>query len=279
MEKNGKHALNEKRGKKSPANKMADDELSFIVDHIMSFPRVESHYCHSWTNKQYLSSDLNISEMHVLYQQKCLEKQVKSPSLERYRMEFKKLNLSFHKPKKDVCPRCFAYKLKGKHQLLTEDDKIKQEEHQKRKVEARTEKERDKERAIEDKDQTKTVVTFDLQNILDVPFLKAGPLYCSRKLASYNLTVFDLANKDYSCVTWSEVDGGRGCSEIFTALLKHLTSLPPKISQVVLFSDTCSGQNRNQFMTALLHNFLQSGTSILEITQKFLEPGHTHNGV
>ena len=112
MEKNGKHPLNDQRGKKSPANKMVDDELSFIVDHIMSFPRVESHYCRSSTNKQYLSSDLNISKMHVLYQQKCLEKQVKSHSLERYRMEFKKLNLSFHKPKKDVSPHALLTNLK-----------------------------------------------------------------------------------------------------------------------------------------------------------------------
>ena len=116
-----------------------------------------------------------------------------------------------------------------------------------------------------------------MQKVLDVPYLKAGPLYYSRKLVKYNLTIYELTSKECSCITWSEVDGGRGCCEIGTALLKHFQSMPQRTTEVILFSDTCSGQNKNQYLslTALLHNYLQSDTTILTITQKFLEPGHT----
>ncbi|CAG4959790.1 unnamed protein product [Parnassius apollo] len=44
-----------------------------------------------------------------------------------------------------------------------------------------------------------------------------------------------------------------------------------------MYSDTCAGQNRNQFITAFLVHLIQRMDGQLEvIEQKYLESGHTH---
>ena len=42
-----------------------------------------------------------------------------------------------------------------------------------------------------------------------------------------------------------------------------------------MYSDSCMGQNKNMYMTAMLHNFVQSNTSVTSINQKYLESRHT----
>ena len=39
------------------------------------------------------------------------------------------------------------------------------------------------------------------------------------------------------------------------------------------------GQNENMDMTPMLHNFVQSNTSVMTINQKYLECGHTQTEV
>ena len=39
------------------------------------------------------------------------------------------------------------------------------------------------------------------------------------------------------------------------------------------------GQNKNMDMTAMLHNFVQSNTSVMTVNQKYLECGHTQTEV
>jgi len=70
--------------------------------------------------------------------------------------------------------------------------------------------------------------------------------YYLRKLSTYNLTVFDLATADVTCYTWDESQGSKGSSESATCLQKWLTALPSHVTDVLLYSDTAAGQNRNQ---------------------------------
>lgn len=100
-------------------------------------------------------------------------------------------------------------------------------------------------------------------------------LYYSRKVNCYNLTVYEgaLPNNAF-CYVWTELDGRRGSVEIGTALYRYFTSLTEHVKHVTLFSDTCSGQNRNQNVSALLMHTVQT-TGIEVIEQKFFESGHS----
>jgi len=73
----------------------------------------------------------------------------------------------------------------------------------------------------------------------------------------YNLTIRDCSSDDSSeCFMWSELEGGRGSEQIGSCIFKKLLELPDRIEQVITYSDTCGGQNRNiniavMFMCAL----------------------------
>lgn len=257
------------RGKHRPGNKMSSEMVSEVRQHILSFPRVASHYCRASSSKQYLQSNLTLRKMYELYKQNTSGK-VASEVI--YRKEFRKFNFSFHKPKKDTCVKCFKF-----HHIPAKDkSETDKEEHQKhldRKTRARQEKEEDKIKAAMDK--SKHCVTFDLQKVLDTPSAEAGPLFYKRKLSVYNLTFFNLDTKLCQAFIWDETEGHRGANEIASCVLHYLSALPASVSEVILYSDSCMGQNKNMFMTSMLHNFLQSDTSIITISQKYLEPGHT----
>jgi hypothetical protein len=71
-----------------------------------------------------------------------------------------------------------------------------------------------------------------------------------------------------------EFNGKRGSCEVGTCLYTYLTNLPENTKHVSLFSDSCTGQNRNQFtLAAIRQSVLDSELEIVD--QKFLTSGHT----
>ena len=100
-------------------------------------------------------------------------------------------------------------------------------------------------------------------------------MYYKRKLILYNLCVHESKSLDGHCLLWNEIDGGRGSNIIGTALYLYLTLLPSTVKEVLLTSDSHGGQNRNQYVAAMLL-FVVTTTQLQKITVNFYEPGHTH---
>lgn len=74
---------------------------------------------------------------------------------------------------------------------------------------------------------------------------------------------------------WGEHTASRWSQEIASCLLYHIRNcLPPTTKEVILYSDSCGGQNRNIKMTLMLSYIVQK-TEIQEIQQKFFLPGHS----
>lgn len=92
----------DKRGRQPPKNKKTIDDTTTAINHILSFPNYESHYCRKRTNRKYLSSDLSIAAMYRLYKESCSN----PVSLKLYSKCFHDLNLSFKQPAKDTCHTC-----------------------------------------------------------------------------------------------------------------------------------------------------------------------------
>ena len=142
------------------------------------------------------------------------------------------------------------------------------DEYLRRKEEARHEKENDKEASK--KDKSIKSATFDLQAVLYTPCSNVSKVFYKRKLNCYNFTVFSLADKCGACYIWDETNGQRGSSEIGSCLITHLRSLPS-----TLYSDCCSGQNRNQYLAAGLHHTVKTSQCLQILEQKFLVSRHT----
>ena len=116
-----------------------------------------------------------------------------------------------------------------------------------------------------------------MQSILQLPVSEIGPMYYKRKLTLHNFTIYEstTSKKDNAfCYLWPETDGNRGANEIGTCIFNYLQSLDEKIEHVTLYSDCCSGQNRNQYVCSVLMHAV-SVLPIKVIDHKFLIPGHT----
>ena len=140
-------------------NKTPQNVEEIIKYHINSFPRVDSHYCRSRCKKEFLDASLSIRQMHRLYKDKCSQLNVEPVFEGKYRQILnEQFNLSFHKPKKDLCDSCELYKANQTSLgVLNEDEVVKQMAHEQRKNQARLSKQIDK----ESKDRVTAV--FDLQ--------------------------------------------------------------------------------------------------------------------
>ena len=101
-------------------------------------------------------------------------------------------------------------------------------------------------------------------------------MYYMRKLCCYNLSVYNLGNQAGKCSVWPETEAGRGPCEVTTCLHLQLLSLLINIEHVVMYSDVCGGQNRNQIIATSLLDAVNTSNDIKIIDHKFLESGHTH---
>ena len=182
-------------------------------------------------------------------------------------------NISFHNhPKKDLCKLCENYR-KGNAKKKTElQDQF--QEHIKEKEAVR----RKKDGAKHDTDPFLTAATFDLQQVIYLPRTNDNMLYYKRKLANYNLTIYNLQTKACHCFTWHEGQGKRGSSEIGTCLSIHLDKLDAAgVKTVKMFADGCPGQNKNSVITAMLLHSVCRLKSIEKIHLIFFEAYHGQN--
>ena len=270
-------AVGDGRGKHKAKNKTPDWKMELIRAHIKKYPTMESHYCRMTSSRKYLDSRLTIRKMYEQFREFWLTEEhvgdMSIPSEAVYRHIFcSEFNLSFHTPRKDQCNECVTFMTRSD----SEKDQFEQKHrsHLAQKERAQAEKKTDKERAAEGTGAFVTA-SFDMQSLLQIPSGAASSLYYKRKLVVHNLTVYEGAKpNDAYCFVWPETDGKRGSSEIGSILLKYLSHLPESVKEVSLFSDSCSGQNRNQFVAAILLYATQT-LPLQVIEQKFLVPGHT----
>ena len=149
---NNASPISDKRGKHCAHNRTPTEDLDIVRTHIESFPVVESHYARKDTNRKYLDCDLSIRKMYDLYKDECQNKQRKYVKEHVYRHVFcTEYNMSFHKPKKDQCLTCHKYNQMEESDNIDNELKENYIEHQKRKIQGREEKQRDKEKAKKDK--------------------------------------------------------------------------------------------------------------------------------
>lgn len=83
--------------------KVPDKNFEAVLNHIDSYPVMESHYCHEKTKRQYLEEGLNLRQMYQMYNKDIiLENKDLYVSEYMYRNIFNTYrNYGFFVPKKD----------------------------------------------------------------------------------------------------------------------------------------------------------------------------------
>ena len=78
---------------------------------------------------------------------------------------------------------------------------------------------------------------------------------------------------------WDETEGKRGSCEISSCMYKYFKSLPLYVTHVTMYSDCCSGQNRNKYFLSMLLYILKMCPQIKTIDHKYFESGHSQSEV
>lgn len=213
--------------------------------------------------------------MYTLYVEWCIEKNISPVKEYFYRHVFNtEFNLHFHVPRKDTCKTCDRYK-----QLLDAEENAENKSRLKTQHEvhlAKAEKARsclkiDSERA---KDHTEVgTLTVDLQKALPFPKLSVSEAYYRRNMYCYNFGIHDMNSNVGYMYVWDETMASRGSQEIASCLKKHIFQHPKK--QIIIYSDTCTGQNRNIKVSLTLLKLTQE-TEVEVIDHKFLVSGHSY---
>jgi hypothetical protein len=210
--------------------------------------------------------------MFKIYKEHC--ESINKPAFSRtkYTEFFKSLNIGFHKPKKDQCQKCRRY-----HEANPDEKEALKEHydvHIKEKDLARKAKNEDTVKAITDKSGTFVYFNFDKEAVLSTPQLPDQPVLYKRKLCTYNVTTYDVANKAGWCYVWSEYDGSRGSNEVATILYRNIKKYE-SAEHITMFSDTYGGENRNSQMAIMAMHIVQEKPNLKVLEQKFFESGHS----
>ena len=258
-------------------NRTAGDVVKFVKDHISSFPVYQSHYSRRDNiNRVYLGEDLNIAKMHRLYTELGIEKNWPKVKPELYRRIFcEEFNIGFKLPQIDTCKVCDQLQI----QINAASDSQKPElesrlaEHKKKAESAFTLLHQFSKHSSENPNDVH-VICFDLQQALPTPKLSTGPAFYKRKLWTYNLCVHNSGSNKATMFVWPETIAGRGANEIASCLLHYFNNTTIEAKILVVFSDNCSGQNKN-FTILSLWQYLVAIGKFEEILHIFPVSGHT----
>lgn len=270
------------RGNGPPKNKTNQRDKQIVMDFISQYPRYESHYGRSNSEKEYLGPDQSIRKMYESYVTSAEFRRQNVLSEHKFREIFNtKFNLQFKPPKIDTCKTCDSLKINIDSNALSSEEKQKNkellEQHHQKVTERKNEFLEDVEAAKQSNGKT-VCYTFDLQQVLPTPCISANVAYYKRQLATLNLCVFDEVNQKGYMYMWNEHDAARGADEIGSCLMRHLSTFVPESAEnVILYSDSCGGQNRNIKVAMLLKKILDSMESVNTITHKFFTSGHSYN--
>lgn len=244
-----------------------------VYTHINSFPRYVSHYCREKTDSKFLSSKLNLIKMYSLYK----EDHTEPVSLAYYKGVFyDSFNLKFKSPKKDTCQKCDFYQIEMKklsgeklHELQEcyTQHLMKAEEWQK-KMRA--------DLALSKVNPEIETITFDQQKTQSFPHVPSNIAYYKRQLNLYNQGLHLGSSGKGIFNLWLEHEGGKGTQEVGSCLRQYINEhIKAPVKKLILWCDSCGGQNRSiKLMLALIHT-LQNHSSLETIEVKFLMSGHS----
>lgn len=233
--------------------------------YLTALPKLPSHYCRQSTSKLYLEPIIQSkSQLYRLYVDYSSLRNEPIASRKIFEGVLFEENIGLFQPKKDACDQCCAHKVGNlSDELYTKHIELKDL--------ARAEKNSDKEAAQKG---IIHAITADLQAVKLCPFLNASALYFKTKLAVHNFSVYNLGNNEVTCYWFDETVCDLKATTYASFFVNYLTKLlenDPK--DVVIFTDGCTAQNRNNVVSNALLRLAMAKNIV--ITQKYLEKGHT----
>ena len=248
-----------------------------LIDVVKRLPKYVSHYSRgkeTTDNSVYLEPDCQWNKVYDLVSEE-LTLDIKMASKAWFYRKVGQLfpHVKAHTPSTDKCNTCSLLKLQGKTVEL--------ELHQTKADEMR-------EKLDEDLHGKIKTVTFDLQQVQALPFIRENKAFYHRKTWLYTCGVHEGNDKNQANMfIWPETMASRGAREIASTMYKYLNLNKEEITRIdtlINWSDACGGQNRNFIMvcfwlrvlyefdlSSIHHCFPESGHSFLPSDRDFAD--------
>ncbi|KAK3919940.1 Non-reducing polyketide synthase PKS1 [Frankliniella fusca] len=277
MNQKTKTPTSDKRGKHSNRpKKTTAEQRESVKTHINSYLRIPSHYVRSRIQREYVETGLTAAKMFRQYKEWCVSQSIPEKnraSRSQYKQIFNfEFNIGFYRPKKDKCQLCALMKNGTRQEREHFKEAWISHFNSKKACYA----EQKKAREIVSKKESCAMLSFDLQKVLPCPKSDTSVFFYKNKLSVYNLTVYESRSHIRTCYLWHEGIAKRGANEIGSCLMKALVHQAQEgKTEIYSFSDSCSGQNKNRFIYAMILQV--SAIFGVKIRHCFLTPGHTYN--
>lgn len=274
--------VTDQRGKNGGHHKVSEEVAKTVIEHIKSFPTITSHYSRkTCPSVAYLDTDIvSRQQMYNLYVKWLKEKH---PDIvpctfhyydDTFKMKFS--NVKLYKPRKDTCKTCDTYFVRCKDSTLSADDKRDIEirhKHHLAKADTSYALPRTLQATIT---EPTMILCMDLQQALPTPKVTTGITFYKRKMWTYNFKIHDYMIGRGHMFVWDEVTAKRGAIEICSCISKFFEMfVPDEVRKIIMFSDNCSGQNKNFTLLMFYLTYIHRGR-FSEITHVYFQPGHTY---
>lgn len=240
--------------------------------HIASFPKYVSHYCRGKTESKYLSDVLTLVKMYELYKENATHV-VSFSFYDRIFRDY--FNLRFKKPKKDTCQKCDKYLIQKKAST-GEDLKKLEKEHEEHLVQAecfQSQMRADMDAAKMD-DELESI-SHDQEKIQVLPKVPTSISYYKRQLGMNNLGIRSGSTGKSEFNVWIEDEASKGTQEVGSCLKLHIEKITKRIKRLILWSDSCGGQNRSIKLVLMMIFILQNHETLESISMRYLQSGHS----
>lgn len=265
--------LGDLRGKLSGGwNALPLSKTDEVRAHIASFPKYISHYARGKTDSKFLSAELCLALVYRLYKREADNPASESFFNNIFRTHF---NLRFKKPKTDTCLKCDRCAIQMQFLVGVELEMAKEwhENHLRRAESLQAQMKVDIAAAKTDNDLE--TLTYDQQKILILPRITTSIAYYRRQLNLYNFGIHIGSTGQGKFNLWKENEASKGTQEVGSCLKLHIESIATPIKKLILWSDSCGGQNRSIKLVLMMMHVLQNHETLESISMRYLLSGHS----
>jgi hypothetical protein len=252
----------------------------------------KSHYSLNDTKKIYLPDTLNVHKLCVMYNEMYPNHKVSDSS---YRAIFQQCyNIGFGYPRTDTCSKCDETRvnleqLRNKLANLKQSNadriasvnaeirsfEIQQELHLRKAQTFYTRKKQAGKYA--QKFHTFEALCIDFQKNLSVPNITTNDIYYKRQLSYYLFNIHSLSTQDVYFFAYDQTVGGKGSNEVTSILFEYISHyLNPSVKNLIIFCDSCSGQNKNYTFIRFLYHMVHNTDRLESVQVVFPIRGHSY---
>ena len=225
--------------------------------------------------------------MHQLFREKHPNETI---SYETYRKVFNnEYNISFGYPRSDTCSKCDTLRSQILQVSVQIDNSPDDRSLHQRRLRLETEKEvhqRKAETFYTRKRYAKTkakttdevmAIAFDFQREMPCPNKATNDVYYRRQLSLHSFNIHALATDSVHIYAYDETVAKKGADEVTSMLLHYFQHyVPREVRTLLLFCDSCCGQNKNYTMIRFLYYVVHSKGLFDCIKLTFPERGHSY---